>query len=272
MKACGLSVSYLPSRRTFDRRLRTITTDIKGRISVMGNLFVIEGLVKPYILAIDSTLLKSKGHVWHASSMKEGIIPRSGIDTDARWGFSHTKGWVFGYKLHMVSSTDPSIIVPLSADVTTANVSDIPVYPDLLSSSTSSSSSLSLETLKKIYFVVADPGYDAQELYDLNTKRGFQLVCPIRRYKNTPQERLQLVDFYESQLGQAIYSKRRISVEPLIEHIKSIFRIDPVPTRGFDKVRAIVLLSVLLYQILVYYNCKMQKDSPRREIKYMIGC
>ena len=59
----------------------------------------------------------------------------------------------------MVSSTDPSIIVPLSADVTTANVSDIPVYPDLLSSSTSSSSSLSLETLKKIYFVVADPGY-----------------------------------------------------------------------------------------------------------------
>jgi hypothetical protein len=24
----------------------------------------------------------------------------SGIDTDARWGFSHGKGWVFGYKLH----------------------------------------------------------------------------------------------------------------------------------------------------------------------------
>ena len=29
------------------------------------------------------------------------------------------------------------------------------------------------------------------------------------------------------------------SLEQLIEHIKSIFRIDPVPTRGFDKVRAI---------------------------------
>ena len=101
---------------------------------------------------------------------------------------------------------------------------------------------------------------------------GFQLVCPVRRYKNTPEERLQLVDFYESQLGRAIYSKRRISVEPLIEHIKSIFRIDPVPTRGFDKVRAIVLLSLLLYQILVYYNCKMQKDNPRIAIKYMIGC
>ena len=49
--------------------------------------------------------------------MEKGIVPRSGIDTDARWGFSRTKGWIFGYKLHMISSTG-SIVVPLSADVT----------------------------------------------------------------------------------------------------------------------------------------------------------
>ncbi|CAN5759178.1 hypothetical protein BH23THE1_BH23THE1_21840 [soil metagenome] len=73
MKACGLSISYLPSRRTFDRRLKTISTDIKERIATTGNLFVFEGLVKPFIVAIDSALLKSKGHVvWHASSMREG--------------------------------------------------------------------------------------------------------------------------------------------------------------------------------------------------------
>jgi len=35
--------------------------------------------------------------------MKKGVVPRSGIDTDARWGFSHSKGWIFGYKLHMIS-------------------------------------------------------------------------------------------------------------------------------------------------------------------------
>ena len=28
--------------------------------------------------------------------MKEGVVPRSGIDTDARWGRSRTKGWI-GY-------------------------------------------------------------------------------------------------------------------------------------------------------------------------------
>ena len=100
---------------------------------------------------------------------------------------------------------------------------------------------------------------------------GFELVCPVCRYKNTPQGRLQLVDFYESPLGQAIYSKRSTSIEPLIEHINSIFRIDPLPTRGYYKVSAIILISILLYQILVYYNCKLQKDNPRA-IKYMIGC
>ena len=104
-------------------------------------------------------------------------------------------------------------------------------------------------------------------------KIGFQLVCPIKKYKNTPEERLRLVDFYESALDQVIYSRRCISIEPLIEHIKSVFRIDPVPARGYDKVRGIVLLSVLFYQLLVYYNCKIQKkNNPRRMIKYMLGC
>lgn len=136
IKACGLSSAYLPSNRhTFDTRLKTIYIDIKERISTMGNLFVIEGLAKICILATDSALIKSKGKdkVWHKSSMKEGIIPRSGIDTDARWGRSHTKGWVFGYKLHMICNTDLPTIVPLVVDVTAANVSDKPTYPDMVS-------------------------------------------------------------------------------------------------------------------------------------------
>ncbi|MDN5846658.1 MAG: transposase [Candidatus Nitrosocosmicus sp.] len=267
MKACGLSVSYLPSRRTFDRRLKTIYTDIRERIATMGNLFVIEGLIKPYVVATDTALLKSNGRVWHKSSMKDGIIPCSGIDTDARWGYTHTKKWIFGYKLHMISSTDPiSRAVPLSADVTTANESDKPVYPDTVSN-------LLPETLKKIHYMVADPGFNSKKLYDFSFKRGFELVCPVKKYKNTPVERLKLVEFYESALGQVIYPRRKISIEPLIEYIKSSFRIDPVPVKGFDKVRGIVLLSVLLYQILVYYNCKvLKRDNPRRGIKYMIGC
>ncbi len=195
--------------------------------------------------------------------MNQGIIHCSGIDTDARLGYSHTKGWIFGYKLHMVSSTG-SVVVPLSADVTTANVQDNQVYQGL-------TFRLPSTTLKKTHYIAADPGYDDSDLYDLSMNMGFQLVCPVRRYKTTPEERLQLVDFYEPPLGQVIYSKRSTSIEPLIEHIKSTFRIDPLPARGHDKVSAIILLSVPLYQILVYYNCKRQEGNSRA-MKYMIGC
>jgi Transposase DDE domain len=197
--------------------------------------------------------------------MDKGIIPRSGIDTDARWGYSHTKkGWIFRYKLHLISSTG-SIVVPLSADVTTANIPDNHVYPDL------TLSDLHPEIIKKIHYMVADPGYDDQELYDLSTKKGFHLVCPVHRYRKTPEERLKLADFYQSALGQVIYSKRITSIEPLIEHIKSIFRIDPAYVRGYDKVRSILLLSILLYQILVYYNYKTRKECSIRSIKYLIS-
>ena len=232
----------------------------------MGYLFVTEGLADPTATAIDSTLLKAKGHVWHKSSMKKGVVPRSGIDTDARWGYSRTRGWIFGYKLHITSTTAAAgdLTVPLTADVTTANVQDNQMYVTL----TSSSSVFSLPSLRHM---AADPGYDDRKLYQYSRKAlGMDLVCPVERYKNTSKKRLELVCFYQSTLGQSIYNQRGISVEPLIGHIKSVFRIDPLPVRGFHAVSAIVLLSVLLYQIMVYYNCKTDKLNPK-SIKYMLG-
>jgi hypothetical protein len=160
-------------------------------------------------------------------------------------------------------STTGSIIVPLAANFTTANIPDNQIYNTLIAS-------LPVTTTRKIHYVSADPGYDDHELYELSTEMGFQLVCPVQRYKYTPADRIKLIKFYESKVGQAIYSLRSISIEPLIEHIKSVFRIDPLHVRGYGKGCAIVLLSVLLYQILVYYNCKINKKNPRT-IKYMLG-
>ncbi len=169
----------------------------------MGYLFVIEELVDLSITAIDSTLIKANGHVWHKSSMKKGIVPRSSIDTDARWGYSHTKGWVFGYKLHLTSTTAVcNLVVPLTADVTTANVPDNQMYVTL----TSSSSSIFL--LPILRYMIADHGYDAKKLYEYSKKTlGMDLVCPVERYESTSKKRLELVCFYESALGKAIYSR-----------------------------------------------------------------
>jgi hypothetical protein len=119
----------------------------------------------------------------------------------------------------------------------------------------------------------ADSGYDDDhKLYNLSIDRGFELVCPVSEiYNNTSSDRLRLIEFYESELGQIIiYSWRGISVEPLIEHIKDVFKIDPLPIRGYQKAAGLVLLSVLLYQIIVYYNCRTRKEHPKA-IKHMLG-
>lgn len=256
--ACGLK--SVPDRRTFDRRLKTIPSDVKQRIAAMGRLFVAEGMIDPYIVAPDSTLVRAKGgRVWHKSSMKKGKVPHSGIDTDARWGFSHTRGWIFGYKLHITSSTG-SLIVPLSAEFTTANVQDNRMYVPMASN-----------LPPGVRYAAGDSGYDDYKLYEYSKNTlGIDLVCPISRYEHTPADRLELMHFYESVLGQAIYRRRSISVEPLIERIKSTFRIDPLPVRGYHRAAAVVLLSVLLYQLMVYYNCKTGADNPT-SVKYMIG-
>ena len=81
----------------------------------------------------------------------------------------------------------------------------------------------------------ADPGYDDHELYDLSTDMGFQLVCPVQRYKNTPEERIKLIEFYALILTGYLFFAR-ISIEPLIGHIKSVFGIDPLPGCGYARV------------------------------------
>ena len=156
MRECGLS--RIPSRRTFDRRLATLSNDIKNRITTMGKLFVHDKIINPSILSADSTLVKAKGHLWHKSSIRKKVVPCSGIDTDAMWGFSHTKGWIFGYKLHLISSTG-SIIVPLAADFTTANIPDNQMYSILITAS------LPFTMIKRTLYMSADPGYDDHELY-----------------------------------------------------------------------------------------------------------
>jgi hypothetical protein len=61
--ALACCLASIPCIRTFDRRLKIISTNIKERISSMGYLFVAEGIVEPNITAIGSTLLKANGHV-----------------------------------------------------------------------------------------------------------------------------------------------------------------------------------------------------------------
>jgi len=253
-RACGLHT--LPDRRTFDRRFKVLA--LCCIVSAMGRRFVAEQLVDANIVAVDSCTIRAKnGHIWHRKQMIQGTIPRGGIDTDARWGFSATKGWQFGYKLHTVSCTG-SRVVPLSACVTTANVYDNQVYCNIV------------EPLPDCRYVVADAGYDDWKLYDFTRYRGARLVCPIRRYRHTKRERLELIRFYRSRKGHRIYGTRSVSVEPLFECIKGTFGLSSVPVTGIENVSSYLLMCIFVYQISVYYNCIVGSDKPRC-IRQMLG-
>jgi hypothetical protein len=101
---------------------------------------------------------------------------------------SHTKHWIFGYKLHITANIG-SLIVPLSADFTQADVQDNQIYPTITCSS-------SLPQGVR-YMAAADCGYDDHKLYNLSIgRRGFELVCPVSEiYNNTSSDRLQLIEF-----------------------------------------------------------------------------
>ncbi len=91
--------------------------------------------------------------------MEKGIVPCPDIDTDVRWGYSHTKGWIFGYKLDLTCITG-ELVVHLSADITTANVPDNKTYVPVISSSSSS-----VFSLPSALYMISDPGYNAKNLY-----------------------------------------------------------------------------------------------------------
>ena len=61
--------------------------------------------------------MKAKDSVWYKSSMDKGGVPSCppGMDTDAKWGYNHTKkGWIFGYKLYLTcTEAIYELVVPL---------------------------------------------------------------------------------------------------------------------------------------------------------------
>ncbi|MGI8650601.1 MAG: hypothetical protein ACR2KW_09525, partial [Rubrobacter sp.] len=97
----------LPSRRTFERRLRALPETLPGRIGLLGRRLV--ELLEPWArsgraVAVDSTALRARGGVWHKKDREAGVVPHSSIDTGAGWTKSGWHGWVYGWKLHLATT------------------------------------------------------------------------------------------------------------------------------------------------------------------------
>jgi hypothetical protein len=222
-----------PTRRTFDRRLAAIPDTLPAQIGCLGRHLV--ELLDPWAAAgpaaaIDSTLLRACGGVWHKKDREAGVVPHSSIDTEAHWGKSQWHSWVYGWKLHLVT-TVAAVWIPLAAELTPANVADNEQAFALLDHLPPDLRALLGDTTYNDTALAERCAADRRLL--ITTKRG--------AYPHTDPG---------VEVRRVFHQLRSRSIENFNGQFKAIFDVGgAVPTRGRVRTRRFVLGAVLVYQL-----------------------
>ena len=227
-----------PSRRTWERRLRALPEGLPARIGCLGRCLVER--LDPWrdggrAAAVDSTALRALGGVWHKQHREAGLVPHTSIDTEAGWTKSGWHGWVYGWKLHLVS-TVAAAWIPLAAELTAANAADNEVAPRLLP-----------ELPPELRFLLGDTGYADPDLRERVAADGRELVTGRRgRYPHTDGG---------VEVRRVFHALRSKAIENFNGQFKAIFdRGGQVPTRGLAATRRHVLGAVFVYQLTLLHR------------------
>jgi hypothetical protein len=227
-----------PNRRTWERRLRALADSLPARIGCLGRCLV--GVLEPWRQdgragAIDSTVLRALGGVWHQKHREAGLIPHTSIDTEAGWTRSGWHGWVYGWKLHLVS-TVAAVWIPLAAELTPANAADNEVAPRLLP-----------ELPPELGFLLGDTSYDDADLRAQCVADGRELVTSRRgRYPHADGG---------VEVRRVFHALRSKAIENFNGQFKAIFDCGgQVPTRGLVAARRYVLGAVFVYQLTLLHR------------------
>ena len=227
-----------PSRRTWERRLSALPETLPAQIGCVGRYLV--GLIDPWqfcgrAAAIDSTLLRACGGVWHKKHREAGEVPHTRIDIEAHWTKSGYHGWVYGWKLHLCCSAG-EVWIPLAADLTPANVADNEKAPDLLDE-------LPLHRL----YVLGDLHYNTPELKEhCQSKDRILVTTQYGTYPHTGPG---------VEVRRVFHKLRSITIENFNEQFKGIFSAhDQIQTKGEINTKRWALGSVLVYQIALLYR------------------
>lgn len=233
-----------PTRRTFERRLRRIPETLPAQIACLGRHLL--ALIDPFqdfgpAAAIDSTILAAKGGVWHKKHREAGIVPHTSIDIEAAWTKSGWHGWVYGWKLHLIT-TVASVWIPLAARLTPANRADNEEAPALLG-----------ELPPDIHAVLGDVHYNDPELHHLCGSRGMLLVTTKRgKYPHTDDG---------VEVRRVFHQLRSHAIENFNAQFKAIFDcLGQVPTRGLVPTQRFVLGAVLVYQLALLHRFESGDD------------
>jgi hypothetical protein len=251
----------IPHRTTLARRFKALYAFVKEQIRHMGNVLTAKRISASNMCSVDSTLHSACGNIWHKKHKKINFVPPKlrNIDKDADWGKSEYKGWVFGYKTHLVATSSfHKPAVPLYCEITPANNSDCPTAKGIFKQFWS----------EKTKYLLGDKGYDDKTLRNLCQESMALLITPMRRYEHMRPERKKCLKFYRSKAGRRRYSQRAKTIEPLFSHLKGLFNIEKLAMKGLQNVQSFLSLCIWVYQTLIYYNFVYQR--PLRRLKDLV--
>jgi len=229
---------HYPSRRTWERRLKGLPDTLPAQIGCLGRHLV--ALIQPFAqegraAAIDSTTLQARGGVWHKKDRDQGKVPHTRIDTEAHWTKSGWHGWVYGWKLHLVT-TVAGMWIPLAARLTPANRADNEEAPALIE-----------EVPEEIHYLLGDIHYNADNVYQAWETEDRFLVVP--QYGAYPH------DDDGKEVRRIFHKLRSLAIENFNEQFKSLFDgHGQVPTKGERNTQRFVLGAVLVYQLILLYR------------------
>jgi Transposase DDE domain len=233
-----------PTRRTWERRLRAVPATLPAQIAGLGRHLV--GLLQPWVeggraVALDSTPLRARGGVWHKKDREAGVVPHSSIDTQAHWTKSGWHGWVYGWKLHLIT-TVAAVWIPLAAALTAANVADNEQAPALLAVLPADAR-----------FVLGDQHYNDPALVECCTAQGRILVTTKRGAYPHHDDGVEV--------RRLFHELRSRAIENQSGQFKAIFDCGgQVPTRGLVATQRYVLGAVLVYQLILLHRFQTGGD------------
>ncbi len=180
-------------------------------------------------------MLRAKGGVWHKKDREADVVPHTSIDTEAHWTKSGWHGWVYGWKLHLVT-TVAGVWLPLAAELTPANAADNEVAPLLLA-----------VLPAEVRFVLGDHQYNAPNVRAACGAAGRVLVASRQGgYPHTDDG---------VEVRRVFHKLRSTAIENFNEQFKASFDAHgAVPTRGLAATRRFALGAVLVYQLLLWYR------------------
>lgn len=231
-----------PTRRTWERRLAALPNKLPAQIGALGCHLV--ELIQPWsncgrAVAADSTVLRARGGVWHQKHREAGEVPHTSIDTEAHWTKSGWHGWVYGWKLHLITVV-ASVWIPLAAELTPANHDDSAEAGKLIVMG-------KCDLPPDIRYLLGDQHYNTPLL------RG---VCMFKEWWLVATHRGRRPKTDVGREARRIFHKlRSLAIENFNEHFKSIFDGHAqVHMRGLVGVRRFALGAVFVYQLALLYR------------------